>query len=513
MDKITSEELLFYGAIEVNLAQHSGSVYQTKINSIDEKQFINRNSLLSFEYDKEQIIIPDLPADLIELQPLRDREQILPEEFCYPLIKTTVPSRLKGIVSGVRSALIKSKSSKWYRLKGCGDNTDGFTIKSISNSNKKLTIRGCAFSHTTYRELFMTHYISQLLSQYQIDCANTSIGWFEYKRQIDDQIQSDVPVIEDKHLDQWSNIIRCCILMETLGNKRLSDHLLFGIEQLFELIICDTQLHPVNQLNLISLFSAERLTKSEENNEQLVPLSTWFASLTNQLEPIDYKQTNWLDLSSHFSTKIPSDVIEDRWKTMWENQIENLNNYLLRQDDSLSNLLCLLYKRIGFECGSILGLMHYHRISWGTYTDELGVHCNAHPNNFVIKLPTLTSSFVLAPLDFDMSFTEKTYRTNQMNNQSFDEIIRLEVSGFELTLGGDSQASTGVTSWIDLTDYRWSNVRWLLRDIMLIEFQKTYDQTIQNGCINSMDFISNEQNDVLYSLIRLALIKTMNETG
>ena len=104
MDKITSEELLFYGAIEVNLAQHSGSVYQTKINSIDEKQFINRNSLLSFEYDKEQIIIPDLPADLIELQPLRDREQILPEEFCYPLIKTTVPSRLKGIVSGVRSA-------------------------------------------------------------------------------------------------------------------------------------------------------------------------------------------------------------------------------------------------------------------------------------------------------------------------------------------------------------------------------------------------------------------------
>ena len=47
-----------------------------------------------------------------------------------------------------------------------------------------------------------------------------------------------------------------------------------------------------------------------------------------------------------------------------------------------------MYQRFGFECGSILGLMRHHRISWGTYTDALSTHCDAHPNNMVIKLPT-----------------------------------------------------------------------------------------------------------------------------
>jgi hypothetical protein len=61
--------------------------------------------------------------------------------------------------------------------------------------------------------------------------------------------------------------------METLGNKRLSDHVLFGIEQLFDLIIYKDKIHPVNQSKLISLFPSERLTKIDENNELLVPLS------------------------------------------------------------------------------------------------------------------------------------------------------------------------------------------------------------------------------------------------
>ena len=101
-----------------------------------------------------------------------------------------------------------------------------------------------------------------------------------------------------------------------------------------------------------------------------------------------------------------------------------MNNYIQTEKSSLANLLCLLYQRIGFECGSILGLMHYHRISWGTYVDELGTHCNAHPNNFVIKLPSATSSFWLAPLDFDMSFTGINYKPNQ----SFDQVLQLELN-------------------------------------------------------------------------------------
>jgi hypothetical protein len=155
--------------------------------------------------------------------------------------------------------------------------------------------------------------------------------------------------------------------------------------------------------------------------------------------------------------------------------------------------------------------MHYHRISWGSYTDELGIHCNAHPNNLVLKLSSSVSSFLLAPLDFDMSFTEMSYQPNQANHQSFDEIITLELSAFRLTLGGDSQSSSGVTAWMEMFDYQWTSVRWLLRDIMLNEFNKAYNETIQNGSIQTLDLFSEKHNHMIQALIRLALIKTLKE--
>ncbi|CAF1187433.1 unnamed protein product [Rotaria sordida] len=531
MDTISDDEFLYFGSILINLAYHSGSVHRSHFDSKDELRFhtckdeftmhsIPSKTLLPMDNDYHELVLPCMPTTFIKIPTTNDNVQSIDNEFCRPLIKTKLPSRLKAIVSGARSALIKSNSSKWYRLKGCGDNTDGFPIKPISNTNTKLTIRGCAFLHTTYRELFMTYYISHLLASHRIECANVPIGWFEYKLEHEnsDNISSDIPIIQDKNLNQWSNIGRCCILMETLGNKRLSDHVLYGLEQLFDLILCNNnnnnnnKSHPINQSYLLSLFPLERLTKSEQNNEQFIPLSTWFASLTDILQSIDYQNSNWLHISSYFSEEIPSDIDENRWKILWKTNIEIINNYL-QTHEPLSNLLCLLYKRFGFECGSILGLMHYHRISWGTYTDELGVHCNAHPNNLVIKLSSSTSSFLLAPLDFDMSFTEMSYLPNENNNQSFDEIIKLELSAFQLTLSGDSQASSGVTAWIEMSDDQWTSARWLLRDIMLNEFTRIYNETIQNGSIKSFDSFSNEQNYVLQSLIRLSLIKTMKETG
>lgn len=72
--------------------------------------------------------------------------------------------------------------------------------------------------------------------------------------------------------------------------------------------------------------------------------------------------------------------------------------------------------------------MRENDISWGTYVDSLATHCNAHPNNFVI-LPEVSDPFInslqyqvhefhvqgestshfLAPMDFDMAFTRKTF--------------------------------------------------------------------------------------------------------
>ncbi len=43
-----------------------------------------------------------------------------------------------------------------------------------------------------------------------------------------------------------------------------------------------------------------------------------------------------------------------------------------------------LYWRLGRETGVIQRLLRSNDISWGTYVDALGTHCNAHPNNFVL---------------------------------------------------------------------------------------------------------------------------------
>ena len=520
MDNLSNDELLYFGSIKTNLAYHFGSLHFTHLDYDKESQYhtyenestpnsITSDSLPSIDKDNHQLVLPCIPASLIKISTIMDNLHFIPDDFSRPLIKTKLPSRLKAIISGTRSAIIKSNSSKWYRLKGCGNNTDGFLIESIANSTIKSTIRGCAFLDTAHRELFMTNYISRLLAPHHIECGNISVGWFEYKLQTEksDDMCWDIPIVQDINLNQWPNVTRCCIIMETLGNKRLSDHILYGIEQLFNLILCNNKSHPVNQSNLISLFALERLTKSDQNNEQFVPLSTWFAFLSNLIQPINYHCSSWLNISSYFSDEIPSSIDEHRWRILWKTNIDVINSYL-QTHESLSDLLCLLYKRLGFECGSILGLMHYHRISWGTYTDELGTHCNAHPNNLVVKLFSSKSSFLLAPLDFDMSFTEMSYLKNKMNNQSFDEIINLELSAFQLTLAGDSQTNSGVTAWNEIIDDRWSSVRWLLRDIMLNEFNRSYNQIIQNESIQLYDSFSNEQNFALQSLIRLALMKT-----
>ena len=521
MHALSDDELLFFGSLLTNFAYHPGSVHRVHFDSTDDLQGQNPNdksiaqsstleSIPSADADYSQLVLPDLPTQSIQLQTTTDTF----DDFDRPLIKTKLPSHLQGIISGTRSALLKSNSSKWYRLKGCGNDTDGFLIKPICNSSTKLTIRGCAFLDTTHRELFMTHYISHLLSPHKIECANRSIGWFEYKSEHEntDRIHSDIPIVQDVHLHQWSTITRCCILLETLGNKRLSDHLLYGIEQLFSLMTCNDQSHPVNQSDLLTLFSVDRLTQSEHNKKELVPLQTWFASLTDILQPIDYQKCNWLQASTHLSDEVPSSIDEDRWRILWKTNIELVNNSI-QTERSLADLLSVLYKRLGFECGSILGLMHYYRISWGTYIDELGTHCNAHPNNLVIKLSSSISSLWLAPLDFDMSFTETSYRPNPMNNQSFDELIQLELSGFQLTLGGDSQASSGVTAWIEMPDDQWTSARWLLRDIMLNEFNQTYNETIRHGSIKLFDSFSQKEYSALQALIRLALMTTMKEIG
>ena len=82
------------------------------------------------------------------------------------------------------------------------------------------------------------------------------------------------------------------------------------------------------------------------------------------------------------------------------------------------SLLKMLYYRIGVEAGLILKKFHKAEFSWGTYSDSLAYHCNAHTNNFLILASTsqheisldpvvwtnMTFPRILGVCDFDMAF-------------------------------------------------------------------------------------------------------------
>ena len=80
------------------------------------------------------------------------------------------------------------------------------------------------------------------------------------------------------------------------------------------------------------------------------------------------------------------------------------------------SVLLYLCWRLGWECGAVQYALGQNNISWGTYSDAMGTHCNAHANNMVVRSFSSTNLSMeeddfrfLAPLDFDMSFTKETF--------------------------------------------------------------------------------------------------------
>jgi hypothetical protein len=174
-----------------------------------------------------------------------------------------------------------------------------------------------------------------------------------------------------------------------------------------------------------------------------------------------------------------------------------------------ASVVLLLAWRLGFECGRVQCLLRRGGVSWGTYPDSMGTHCNAHANNMVVLPPqshpavataadhatadagaaaasaaagacsfsssasasgsagiggdaTAPSAFpaapvadeecLLAPVDFDMAFTQSSYLPELATaacpgfDAAWPAVLALEAEGFYGTLAGSDFASTGVAN-------------------------------------------------------------------
>ena len=506
----TVDELLYFSFIKTGFKVTEGSTsfigesgYRIACEKSTSKASLNDNN----EYHDaatENIILPTLPAtDIVPVNPVKDHASIireLPSNLRKPLLKCKklmgtnssfneekLPQRyiqVEAYHSGIRSALIVGTDHRWYRLKGCGNYESGITVQlldseevhGVNNENherkKNLTLRGVCFPTTVYRELFMTKIISKILIQYGFQTANKSTDCCYQYELLREQIKQwkidknehpnkeefyDFEAIETLN---WTGP-SCCIF-ETLGDKRLGDHLLTGFDILIPSLFVLT---PESYSCLRQSFLQRgRETAAEEGYVvETYLLSTcqmWDSLLdTETILSLELKVDieKYLELvGSNFAAETKELWLKTLKKFMKQAEALAARKDVKDNNIIIGNILGYIYKKIGSECGTILGILHHHNINWGTYTDKLGTHCNAHVNNFVI-LPAGQDKFYsssistrnfLAPLDFDMAFSRDQYESESQGDATLqppiEELFQMEVNALIGTLAGDPFINTGV---------------------------------------------------------------------
>lgn len=145
----------------------------------------------------------------------------------------------------VRSCTLKL-GDKWYRLKGSGNNDEGFIVKQETYNRDgqeqfTLTIRGSAWMHTAIRENAMTARLAAAMEPHGVMGANIAMGAYEYGAP-NQPFGPDVSV-------------PACIVEGTLGDRRLGTHVIAGLELLMPILVND---QASNLEQLVGLFIPER---------------------------------------------------------------------------------------------------------------------------------------------------------------------------------------------------------------------------------------------------------------
>lgn len=289
------------------------------------------------------------------------------------------------------------------------------------------------FEGTVLNELAMTHKMNTILSLEGIACANTPLGWCEYA------ISPDAP---------FPSVKRCCGIFSTLGDRRLGDHVLRGLELLLPSIVVMDRLSPASLAACIpgGVFGA----RPQDGATWAEGDSTHMQLLCGALDSPDILasvQTLPLPLS------VPADMI-------------TACPALAAEWAADSSLLGALFHHFGTECGRTMRAMQAARVSWGSFSDATGTHCNAHSNNFA--LVTLDRSAapraLLAPLDFDFAY-DAALGEAALGAGVAADLLALEPRALAMDLGC-SPDSTGSKN-DHVVPPALHGLRWALRDTLV----------------------------------------------
>jgi len=128
-------------------------------------KFNKKKDLSKYGKEYENVYIPSFPQSHIDFKSNENFKGALISELLKVLIKDIKKEnvqQMRAMKSGCRSSIVKI-GNKYYRLKGCGNNEEGFPIKAVGSEYYKMP-RGCQFSTTCFRELYFTSLANNFLN-------------------------------------------------------------------------------------------------------------------------------------------------------------------------------------------------------------------------------------------------------------------------------------------------------------------------------------------------------------
>jgi hypothetical protein len=489
------DELIYFGSCRVALTHVQGTV--TAFVASRWCEALDRDRVAPRVAADTDVVVPTMPVVDVVAAECGDADAdvlsdaAVPSFLRQPVIKVALESAPADsplcVASGARSALVMLGTNHWYRIKGCGNFTDGFTVRVNATSVNKRPwrdIRGSAFRHTALRELFMTANLQAHMEAAGCVSVNTPVALSEYSG------AAQLPL--------GAAVATASVIERTLGDRRFGTHVLAGLEVLLpllcdvpdaaQLLACFPPLRPGRE-SLDTLVTSAELAMDQmlgglewptlKRDASLFANMTRHAAVLTERAPLDGRPRpmQW--------TRDGAKPMGDVWCGIWDATVEQLS-IALRE---CRGVLAYLYNRCGYDAGCILRTMHAQRISWGTYQDQMcnvefdEWHCNAHANNLVLLPPDGQTRF-LGFLDLDMAFSERA--ALGFSPGEFDRLLEREFLNLMQVLTG-TDPSNGVPSLVvqqctSLQSPLTKAAKSALYDTLLLGFLGGYHGTTSDVC-------------------------------
>jgi hypothetical protein len=377
--------------------------------------------------------------------------------------ENTVKSRESGRRSCVVDVGAVATAGVVVKLKGCGDGSDGFPIRNVGRDRARKEVRGCMFSGLARRELHFAPRFNAVAARVLPESVPVlvPIGYWKYPL----GIVAPQEFLETDAASVPPFAAPCCALFECRGDRRISSHVLHGMEVVLLALLDSVETTP------LSLLDDARCG---------VGIETWMACLCGPDKLLDHSTARCRVLAA-----TTGDQPVHGWSTA---RLVHAHTPALAHQavtalqvahcDTAGALLALcidVCHCIGTEIGLLLRGFHDAGLSWGTYSDSLAFHCNAHPNNLAVvcpkAIPRGSVRRICAPVDFDMAF-----EFSAVPGINAAQVKSLEASAMRMSLGRATDNS-GVGPFLSLekAPAHSVDVLWALRDVLTTSFDSAYN--------------------------------------